>query len=139
MSNRRLTWLQCKVNIVKFNCTHIIRPEISPRAREVMAFCYAVVLNIHAVKTRPELVTSSYRKKICGFNRPHDSKLFMYSKNSQSEERIKKVTDSQAELTGYVWTQSESTKKNLESQKHPDTFGRGTSAFRCDLQRQVVC
>ena len=42
-----------------------------------------------------------------------------------SGEGIKKVADSYARFTGYVWTEAASGKKQLRIQKYPDTCGLG--------------
>ena len=46
-------------------------------------------------------------------------------KNFHPEERIKKVADSYAGFTGYVWTEAESAKKKLWIPKNPDTLWTG--------------
>ena len=58
-------------------------------------------------------------------NRPHDFGFHGIFKNFHSLEGIKKVADSYARFTGYVWTEAISRKKQLRIQKYPDTCGLG--------------
>ena len=46
-------------------------------------------------------------------------------KNFHSGVRIKKIADSSAGFSGYVWTERVSAKKKLRIQKYRDTCGRG--------------
>ena len=60
------------------------------RRRDGTTFSSAAMLNIHAIKTRPDFVTSS-DSKISGLARPHGSKLFADSKISTLESGFKKL------------------------------------------------
>ena len=54
------------------------------------------LINIYAVKTGSEFVTTSNYLKISGFDRPHDSKFFAYSKLSALESGFKKNKEHQS-------------------------------------------
>ena len=45
-------------------------------------------------------------------------------KNFHSGERIKKLGDSYAGFTGYVWTKAKSGEEKQRIKKYPDTYGR---------------
>ena len=76
--NARLRMYQ--VMLFKFGrhlCKGSMRHEVCELAtREAKAFRSAAVLNIYAVRTGSEFVTSS-QLKISGFDRPHDSKFIL--------------------------------------------------------------
>ena len=86
--------------------------------REAIAFRSAAMLNIYAVKTGSEFVTTS-DLKISGFDRPRDSKFFAYSKVFTVESRTDAVSHSG--FARYVCTEGQSAKKKLRIQKYPET------------------
>ena len=74
-------------------------------------------------RTGLDIVTSP--DKNVRIKSPHDSGFHGIFKNFHSGEGIKKVADSYARFTGYVWTEAASGKKQLRIQKYPDTCGLG--------------
>ena len=72
----------------------------------------SLILLRHRITKHPDLASTRFR-------------IHGVFKNFLSGERIQKVADSYAGLTGYVWTEAVSGKKRLRIQEYPDTCGRG--------------
>ena len=68
---------------------------------------------------------SSDKKKIYPDLASTRFRIHSVFKNFHPEERIKKVADSYAGFTGYVWTEAEFAKKKLWISKNPDTLWTG--------------
>ena len=66
------------------------RPTLATSRKRSHCVQWPYVLNIYAVKTRSEFVTSS-DLKVSVFDCPHDSKFFVYSKLSNLESGFKKL------------------------------------------------
>ena len=108
---------------------------IKQRRRDVTIFRSAAVLNIHAIKTRPDFATS-LDSKLSGVACLHGSKLFAVSKFSLWGAGAKSCGFA-CEFAGNAWRKGESEKKKLQIQKYPDTCGRGLNMWHCCLGRFV--